>query len=372
MEKTFYFLIILILFACKSKSDLALAPNPTLVLPLPDTLSYNSIIANQCNFILSHQLNDGAFTMSSNRDVSGYKIVPYFANIAARALLENPTNTNIDAVKRWITWYFDHLNPDGSVFDYFATNYHGEATLLSTGDFDSIDSYAATFITLIRKLCEVSPPDKSWLKLNYSKQLIKAGEAMALMMQEDGLTIAKPSYQIKYTMDNTEVNEGLIDMVWLSQNVVSNIDISTWQVLLDKNGKGIETLLWDNSEAKYFMYQGGPVANWKVFYADATCQLYPIWCGVILPTSQRAKDLWNTFNINYPDWAAGKIYDNGGYPWTVISYVSAVMNDKIKTDHYLRYVQSFLDTGIQPTNNWYNLEAAFVILAAKKIKGLTN
>ena len=43
------------------------------------------------------------------------------------------------------------------------------------------------------------------------------------------------------------------------------------------------------------------------------------------------------------------------------------MNDKIRTERYLNYVQTFTDAGKQPTDNWYNLEAAFIILAAKKM-----
>ena len=134
------------------------------------------------------------------------------------------------------------------------------------------------------------------------------------MIESDGLTIAKPSYAVKYTMDNAEVNEGMADMVWLSQNVITGGDSGYWQTLLPNNTHGDGSDLWDISDERYFMYQGGPVASWDVFYADATCQLYPIWCGMILPNSPRAQSLWNTFNANYPDWSTGKIYDAGGSP----------------------------------------------------------
>ncbi len=324
------------------------------------------IINSECNFILAHQLSDGAFTMSANRETMGYKIMPYFNNIAARALLENPTTANITAVKNWMIWYMTHLNADGSVYDYYASNYTGPATLTSTNDFDSIDSYGATFFTLAKRLCEVSPADKIWLINNYSAQLILIGKALSLVSASDGLTIAKPTYRVKYTMDNAEVNEGLSDMVWLSRNVITGGDPGYWQTLLANNTRSIETDLWNIPSGRYFMYKGGPVANWSTFYADATCQLYPIWCRVILPNSPRAQSLWNTFNANYPDWPSGKIYDAGGFPWTLVSYVAAVMNDKTRTDNYLRYVASYTDRGDQPTKNWYNLEAAFVILAAKK------
>ncbi|HEV3250495.1 MAG TPA: hypothetical protein VGZ71_06060 [Puia sp.] len=329
--------------------------------------NYANIISSECNFILAHQLSDGALTMSANRDIQGYKIVPYFSNIAAQALLENPTTVNIIAVKKWMAWYMAHLNTDGSVYDYYASNYTGDASLTSTGDFDSIDSYAATFLTLARKLCKVSPSDKNWLISNYSVQLKLIGGALSLVADSDGLTIAKPSYPVKYTMDNSEVNEGLSDMVWLSENIFAKSDSVYWQNLLAANTRSIETDLWDVPNQRYFTNKGGPATNWTVFYADATCQLYPIWCGVILPGSVRAQSLWNAFNANYPDWSNGKIYDPGGFPWTLLSYVAVLMNDKTRGDNYLRFVQSFTNQGHQPTSNWYNLEAAFVIFAAKKL-----
>ena len=114
----------------------------------PPTVGINDkLITSESDFIMAHQLNDGALTMSSNKGVPGYKIVPYFSNIAARALLANPTAARIAAVKKWMVWYMAHLNADGSVYDYYATNFTGDAMLTSTGDFDSVDSYAATFLT---------------------------------------------------------------------------------------------------------------------------------------------------------------------------------------------------------------------------------
>lgn len=349
---------------------LACQPIPPIDIPPvkpPIIGKYDKLITYESDFIMAHQLDDGALAMSSNKGVPGYKIVPYFANIAARALLANPTAARITAVKNWMVWYMTHLNADGSVYDYYATNYTGAATLTSTGDFDSVDSYAATFFTLAKLLCDASPADKDWLKTNYSEQLKKIGEALIMVVQGDGLAIAKPTYAIKYTMDNAEVNEGMKDMVWLSQNIITGGETAKWQTLLTNNTNGIETGLWNVANNNYFMYAGGAAINWSIFYADATCQLYPIWCGVIDPNSARAISLWNTFNTNYPDWSTGKIYDAGGFPWAVISYAAAVINDKGRTETYLNYVQTFTNAGNQPTANWYNLEAAFVVLAAKKM-----
>ena len=74
----------------------------TAIVQTPPAINYGNIISSECRFILAHQLSDGAFIMSANRDVAGYRIVPYFNNIAARALLENPSPANIAAARRWM------------------------------------------------------------------------------------------------------------------------------------------------------------------------------------------------------------------------------------------------------------------------------
>src|ERR1700681_2037408 len=108
-KKGYLFILVSMLYLfCKKQLDAAI-PQPRA------TINYNNIITSECHFILAHQLNDGAFTMSANQDSAGYKIVPYFNNIAARALLENPVPENLAAVRRWMIWYMTHLNADGSV-----------------------------------------------------------------------------------------------------------------------------------------------------------------------------------------------------------------------------------------------------------------
>jgi hypothetical protein len=365
--KNFTYLILLIVSASKVNAT-----------ERNNAIHYQNIINSQCDFILDHQLDDGAFTMSGSgsRPDAKFKICPYFSNIAAKALLEVPTKKHIDAVKRWMLWYMKNLNKDGSIDDYYATNFKGKATLTAFGDFDSIDSYSATFITLARKLCEVSPKDSKWLK-KYSSQIVSIGNSLALVIDDEnhvyngfskdnnnGLTVAKPKYKAKYTMDNAEVNEGMKDMIWLSKHVIKDLDEKFWEVALINHTNAFEKFLWDAPNNRYFMYEGGKPANWDKFYADATCQLYPIWCAVIKPDSERAKNLWSTFNSHYAEWQHGKTYGKSKFPWAVIVYTASVMKDNEKVSAYLTYIQSFTDKGKQAPY-WYNLEAAFVILAAK-------
>lgn len=197
-----------------------------------NTVNYNYIIDAESRYIASCLVSSGAIIMGQNmlytfQGTPHYKICPYFSNLAAIALLDNPILSNLAIVKNWMIWVFNHLNPDGSIYDYYVDEMSGGTEHPSIDaypsenipDFDSQDSYAATFLTLARKYAEVVPADISWLR-GYSYQLELVGNALYSVVDDgnhyfnqfgpdndDGLTVAKLDYQVKYTMNNLEVNE---------------------------------------------------------------------------------------------------------------------------------------------------------------------
>ena len=132
--------------------------------------------------------------------------VPYFSNFAAMALLAaNDARVNprdVHDVQRWLLWYANNQEPDGTICDRQGTL----SAYKSDGKRDSTDSYAATFLMVIRRYKQAidgEPPPE------ITNAAAKALAAIQAVVQEDGLTIAKPDYPIKYLMDNTEVYGGL-------------------------------------------------------------------------------------------------------------------------------------------------------------------
>ncbi|BAU52955.1 hypothetical protein [Mucilaginibacter gotjawali] len=343
---------------------------------------YDEVIDDQVNFILAAQLPDGPIMDTS---VPGSRISPYFADISARALLKKPSATNIAAVKKWMEWYMKHLNGatnpvtggaevPGSIYDYAG------AAETTNGTYDSVDSYAATFLALAMDLVVTSPADKGWLA-GYTTQLNAVAGALERCLDNsnntipvtfgaddnDGLSIDSYVHGAKYLMDNAEVNEGLRSMVYLESNVL-NGDAAHYQTLLAANSAGIESQLWRTTMYNWFANgsTGATISKWSTFYADAVGQLFPGMLGVIDPQSTRADDLYNTFNSNYPAWSAGTVY-SGQFPFAVVSYAAAVFKDKTRVDAYINHILSYNRAGTQKPY-WYNAEAAFVIMAASKIK----
>ena len=105
------------------------------------------------------------------------------------------------------------------------------------------------------------------------------------------------------------------------------------------------------------------------FYPDATCQLFPVWTGALSQNPSRAKLVYDAFNSHYPDWHIGKSY--GTYPWTIICYTAAVMNDTLRVNSYLSIVESYVKKGTH-LPYWFNMESAFVIRSAKRMQTLSG
>lgn len=138
---------------------------------------------------------------------AGY--LPYFADVAAYGLFRAHEVTASAAypaaADACIDWYRAHQQLDGAVTD---DTFAPGGTLSSTGDVDSTDSYAAMYLWVLAERHQVAPDSPQWLR-ERELTCFRAVSAILLTLQDDGLTTARPSYPIEYTMDNAEVVVGL-------------------------------------------------------------------------------------------------------------------------------------------------------------------
>jgi len=337
-------------------------------------IPYDDLLNREAEWIAGLQLASGAVPMYSapnHNNGTQYKIVPYFAHFGLLGLLEKPEHAPV--VRRYADWYFAHLNrepaegvPAGSVFDYTADA--DRRTETPTGDFDSTDSYAATFLSLLRKYAEATG-DEAYL-IAHRDDIFLVAEAMVATKEKDGLTWAKPSYRVKYLMDNSEVYMGLADMEWICRNVFGDeAAAEVWRKHKEEVYAAIRDDLWNESRQAYAVakMEDGKLhtPDWTRFYPDATAQLFPIWTGVLEPDSDRAKELYERFNEHFPGWV--KLDKGDAFPWAIIAYTAAVMGDRERTDQFLDAVQkSFIEKG-HPWP-WYVMESGATMLAAAKMQ----
>lgn len=323
-------------------------------------MSNDHILKNQFDWLSSLILPGGEFIMNDKTPDSTYKIIPYFSNIACLALLEDLAK--LQQVKNYIYWYISHLNcPDkhgvnGTIYDYWLRKNH---ELVSTKDYDSYDSYPATFLTLCLGYYQRSMDINFFEKNRKNFDLIC--NSLISSMDLDYLTWAKPDYKIKYLMDNCEVYQGLIDGSILYAKVYN--DSETSQILLNlakRNHDAIENKMWNNDNYYCFIDNGGTGSkpNYKKWYPDATSQLFPILCGLIKPESTRAKYIYNKFNTSNPNWH--KIKQTGIFPDAYVGYIAVIMKDYDRVSSFLNLCEeNYIKKGnVWP---WYNVECSYFI-----------
>ncbi len=335
----------------------------------------NYVTSFQLAYLRSLQIPSGAIRDELSDES---RITPYFANFAALALLTDPTEENVSAVRKYIQWYFSKLNSSvksdnsrevaGSVYDYFLP---GETTLET---YDSVDSYAATFIEVLNRFAEISSSYQNSL-LAYKDKISLVVSAMLEVIDMpsndisaagpyDYLSIAHPGYPVKYLMDNSEVNMGLKAAISLRDKSLCETT-ENLEAILEKNTESISAM-WREANGSYD-YALLNASDWSSFYPQATAQLYPAIFGAVAPGDARSVQVYRRFNSEYPQWQNGTSYDV--YPWTMIAFAASVMGDNEKVDSYIRYIYS-LNANNEQMPYWYSAEAAALILAISRLYGI--
>lgn len=365
---------VLLLSASSCDKSSTLPPPSTGTIPGKTDMTgiYDFVQSYQLRYIRSLQLPSGAIRDNEN----GNKITPYFAHFAVLALLTDPGEENVAAVKNYMLWYFGKLNSavtefrndetPGSVYDYYLP---GEK---AQGTYDSVDSYAATFLEIAARFAEVSKDCRNWLS-GHEDKLSKVAEAMLLTIDEgsnplptavkkDYLSIAHYRYAVKYLMDNTEVNMGLKAAIALRDKGLLSSSRNLEEIL-EGNTAGIASLY--NTANRNYDYALGESSDWNQFYPGAVAQLYPCMFGVTSLYELRSKQIYERFNTRCPEWHKGITYS--GHPWTMVSLAAAVMGDKERVDEYVKHIYD-LNLKNEQKSLWYDAEAGSLVLAIDRIR----
>jgi len=339
------------------------APGPA----TPSANGANGPSVNAVQLVASNlagqQRADGAILYTSTM------VEPYYANIAAMGALHS--GVDFTNVQHWMQWYIAHSNAGnqwsipGAITDY---NVASNGSLSSTGSADSVDSYAATFISLAAA---------AWRGGNEQLQNYVAGSrgnieliasAMDAVTDADGLTWATPTYRLKYVMDNSEVYQGLLDLAFLRAQVFGDV---AGAALASAHAQQVQAAitaeLWDPTRNQFAvaldnegMLTWPQAGNWY----DATTQLWPILHGAISPTSQPAQTAYSKFSSAFPGWPILQKPDP--FPWVSVAFVALQMNDVSRATTYANTVQQTYAPGF--AYPWYCAESGWYL---RLLLGLT-
>ncbi len=288
------------------------------------------------------------------------EIDPYFANIAAIGMTRDPNR--MPQVVAWMNWYVNHLNwPDkwglyGTTYNYNIV----DGAEVSTQDADSTDSYAATFLSLAWNAWQTGDSSAQSLIKNLSYQLDVIGGVLVQTQQSDGLTWAKPDYQIKYLMDNAEAYRGLRDLASLYQSAFGDgTKAAYYNAAADAMQTGLLGMWMNGTWAVYKNDIGGLAApSMGTWYADATAQVFPVLEGVVSSSDPRAQQSYAAFNQAWPGWPTLSYNAQDSFPWCLVGEAAAAMGDKARLATYINSIQGKYVNNAFPWP-FYNAEAGW-------------
>lgn len=270
--------------------------------PTVTTASYASSTVNavraEADWILSAQLPDGAIAHYTDK----VAIWPYLSNFAALGLVRATKVTGdsryLKAAWRWLEWYKAHQSPEGFVTDYTLSP-DGVAT--STGDMDSTDAYAGTFLYATWSAYDLSR-EKGALK-RLRPGIDGAVRAIEATLDADGLTWAKPAWRVKYLMDQAEVYVGL-RAAYRLRSALGDTTGAKRALNMANRLKSAVGALWNPAQQAYdwAVHDTGArdATTWQVFYPDSLQQVWAVAFG--MTDSARSAHLTSTFTTYHPYW----------------------------------------------------------------------
>lgn len=265
---------------------------------------------------------------------------PYFACQAAAGLLADPVSTeDFSAVHRYLNWHIQHLIAgNGIITEYKLEN----GILVSTGIYDSVDSYIAVFLSLTAAYQEAGGSLK---ELNELDQALQLSFLRLRELQHDGITYVSSEKHVTYLMDNAEVFDGCRRIAAsLRAEEIDTLLAEQFASFAEDISSSFSDMFWNTESQRYEIGiddNGNVIAfnGWDDFYPSAVSQLYPFIYS--LQDSKGAKVLYKKINAA-DDWQNMKL--NTEFEWPMMAYAAARLNDLQSADQYLRnYAEKYKD-----------------------------
>jgi hypothetical protein len=303
--------------------------------------------------LTTQQLSDGAILFTST------SIKPYFSNLTAQGWTKD--NSNYWRIQAWMAWYIAHLNGTdvwglhGTIYDYNVSS-TGES---STNDADSTDAYAATFLSLAWAYWQTGDANARTYIQSIANDLNTIGQVIVATQQSDGLSWAKPDWQYKYLMDNSEDYQGLRDAASLFAALGDTSTSKYYSQHASRMLKGISSL-WLSASESWAVYRDNAgnelTPNFATWFPDATSQLYPVLHGVVPSSDTRSQTVYSKFNSAWPGWPTLSFNDQ--FPWVTVAAAASQMGDTSRVNTYITTIENrYVSTGFPWP--WYCLEAGW-------------
>jgi hypothetical protein len=208
---------------------------------------------------------------------------------------------------------------------------------------DAADSYAATFLSMAWAYYEAGG-SAAFLNAPGNKAGFEAVAGVILALQaEDGLTVAKRTYPVKFLMDNSEVYAGLRAMTRLAEMVFGDSAAAQrYGAAAARVQRGIERNLFNPDRGLYRTakfadgsFQEADLGQW---YPGTVALAWPHLFGVTAGHSQRAHSQMAAVNAHW-EWPAS-VADPAGFLWPSIGHAALLTGDCARARAQMAFIKA--------------------------------
>lgn len=261
----------------------------------------------------------------------------------------------------WLRWQARHIATQGAsrgvVLDHWVRAADLEESTCPSGlaqslcgTVDAYDSTAAsTLLMADAYLRQGGHP--SVLRDPLMRQALEAAAtAMRDLTTPDGLTLAKPTHRVAYTMDLVEVTAGWRAWARVQRGAYSEHQSGEISLSAALRGEAaLRTHLWDPAARAWRTSLDGGVLQPNRWYPDTVAQAWPFLWGTDAGSKGQAEDAWRRAIARWqgPSHWARQHADPDGFWWPAIAVAAYCTGD---TDAARRWVVRARRQWLNPTD----------------------
>ena len=233
-----------------------------------------------------------------------YQISAYQVNLGLMGALRVAPQQKLPVAAGWLRWLARHIAPGGAnrgvALDHWVRAGDHEESTCPPGlarqqceAVDAHDSTAATTLLLADAYLQRGGDAMLIREPGMRAVLEAAATTLQALTATDGMTLAKPSHPVVYTMDVVEVIAG-----WRAWGRVQRDAYAQPQSALNSFGlaeraeQGLRQRLWLASAGAWRVHLEGGAPQRQRWYPDTVAQAWPLLWGVQAGPPGRAADAW--------------------------------------------------------------------------------
>lgn len=249
----------------------------------------------------------------------------------------------------WLRWQARHMARQGAsrgvVLDHWVRAEDFEESTCPSGmahslcgTVDAYDSTAASTLLMADAYVRQGG-DPSVLREPLMREALEAAAtALRELSTPEGLTLAKPTHRVAYTMDVVEVTAGWRAWARVQRGVYSEPQSGEISLGAARRGEAaLRTHLWDPAAGAWRTSLGAGAPQTGRWYPDTVAQAWPFLWGTDIGRNGRAREAWRRAIARWqgPSHWAQQQADPDGFWWPAVAVAAHCIGD---TDAARRWV----------------------------------